>query len=273
MDAIPVVANAVGRALALARASWPTVSAPEAVFTAYLEQIGALPEAVETYGADLALACACASGDEDALSIFERLHISLIPFHVTRLQLSAESIEELQQLIRVKLFTGSPPRILRYSGKGPLGAWLRILSIRLAIDELKAQPRESQLDAKTLESFVVGTTGAEDRAVKIIWQPRLREAIEASLAELPTREKTVLRLHYIEGLNIEAIGTMYQVHRATVARWLLAIRASVLDKIRERLSITLPSTTSEIRSGFAELESELHVSISRVLGADQERNP
>ena len=254
-------------ALVAALKEWPGVQHSEAEFAAHLAKVGASAEAVEAHGVDLVLASACAAGDGNALSVFERLHISRLASHVTRLRLSPEQLNELEQLIRVGLFTGSSARILRYSGKGPLAAWLRILAIRMAIDKLQAHPIESQLDATAVESFVAHMPLRRDPAVKIIWEPLLRDAIEDSLAGLPMREKTVLRLHYVEGLNIEAIGMIFQVHRATVARWLLAIRSAVMATIRERLSLKLPSTTSDIRRVFAQLQSELQLTISRVLGS------
>jgi RNA polymerase sigma-70 factor, ECF subfamily len=258
--------DAIRNALIVARRQWPHLDVSEDAFAKHVANVGALADALESHGADLVLACACAAGDERALSLFDQVHVSCVPLHVTRFQLSAERLDELQQLVRVKLFTGPSPRIMRYSGKGPLGAWLRIVSIRLAMDELQVGPLDRGIDPGAIDSLLARAASAETQTARMVWQPPLQNAIEDSLAELPSKEKTVLRLHYVEGLNIDAIGTMYHVHRATVARWLLGIRARVLARVREKLAITLPSTTSEMRGAFADLEGNLHVSLSRVLG-------
>src|SRR5437667_270564 len=65
-----------------------------------------------------------------------------------------------------------------------------------------------------------------------------RGALAASFRQLAPRERALLRLHFVNGLNIEAIGTAYGVHRATVARWLVAIRRDLLDQTRELLTMT-----------------------------------
>jgi RNA polymerase sigma-70 factor (ECF subfamily) len=259
--------DVVKEALSAARVSWPTLQFVEHEFRAYLKQVGSDTVAIGANGIDLALACACARGDAVALSIFEGLYVRNIDLFVARLGLSPDQLEELRQLVRVRLFTGGTPRIAHFSGKGPLGAWLRVLCLRIAMDHLKVQPRDLRVDSKVLETLVAGSRPADDADLRRAWEPLLRQVTEETLAELPPREKTILRLHYLEGLNIEAIGTIYGVHRATVARWLLAIRARVLNKIRERLAIQMPATTSEFRGVFAALQSELHVSLSRVLAA------
>jgi RNA polymerase sigma-70 factor (ECF subfamily) len=74
-------------------------------------------------------------------------------------------------------------------------------------------------------------------------------------------------MHYVDGLNIEAIGAVYHVHRATVARWLIAIRAEVLNGLRERFALAPKATSSDFRSYYSALRDELHLSISRVLGS------
>ena len=36
---------------------------------------------------------------------------------------------------------------------------------------------------------------------------------------LSAQERTVLRLHVLDGLGTDEIGALYKVHRTTVARW------------------------------------------------------
>jgi RNA polymerase sigma-70 factor (ECF subfamily) len=55
------------------------------------------------------------------------------------------------------------------------------------------------------------------------------------------------------------------VHRVTVARWLGAARASLLDGTRRRLAERLGLPSPEVESLVRVLWSQLHISISRSL--------
>jgi RNA polymerase sigma-70 factor (ECF subfamily) len=253
-------------ALSQGRGRWDGLAVSEAAFHAFVARVGADDTALRGHGADLVLACACAANDAAGLARFERTFVPEIDFYVASLRLPPEVVDELKQLVRVKLFTGPAPRIWQYSGKGPLGAWVRIVALRLAMDELEARPREAATDPRAVDALVSPTSAADHAVLREAWEPRLRASIEEGLARLPGKEKTILRLHYVEGLNIDAIGAIYEVHRATVARWLLAIRATLLREIRENLSVELPGRTSELRTLFQSLQSEIGISISRVLG-------
>ena len=134
-------------------------------------------------------------------------------------------------------------------------------------------------DLKTGETvsagrFVDGTLAAfgasfgdspEIAAIKYRYRDQLRHALEQSLQALPAREKTLLRLTVVDGLNIDAIGAIYRVHRATVARWLVRVRAQVFAEIRERIGLRNQPTVSELRSLLVLLADEVHLSARRIL--------
>ena len=86
-----------------------------------------------------------------------------------------------------------------------------------------------------------------------------------ALTTLTAREKTLLRLHFLDGMNIDALGVVFRVHRATVARWLVAIRTQVLDRVRQTLSLDLGASPSEAISLVRLLRSEVQLSIRRIL--------
>jgi RNA polymerase sigma-70 factor (ECF subfamily) len=77
-------------------------------------------------------------------------------------------------------------------------------------------------------------------------------------------------MHFVDGLNIDEIGCVYRVHRATVARRLVAIRRRVLDNLRTELSLTLPATTSEFRSVLALIRGDLDLSLRHLFASRRE---
>ena len=52
---------------------------------------------------------------------------------MARIDSSSQFVDEVKQGLRERLLVGPPPRIAEYSGSGPLGGWLRVVSVRLAI--------------------------------------------------------------------------------------------------------------------------------------------
>src|SRR6185369_7238603 len=136
----------------------------------------------------------------------------------------------------------------------------------LALNDLEARNvRERVTLAAHAEAFIGGGHDPEIAVAKERLRQPLAAALEAALAALGAREKTLLRLHIVDNLTIDEIGALYRVHRATAARWLVSIRGSVLDAIRGHLGLSARPTSSEFRSIVALLRDELHVSVERAL--------
>jgi RNA polymerase sigma-70 factor (ECF subfamily) len=97
---------------------------------------------------------------------------------------------------------------------------------------------------------------------------RFQTGLEAALTGLTPRDKTLLRLHVVEGLSVDAIGRIYRVHRATAARWLVAIRSRIFHSLRQALGLQRIASSSELRSLAGLLRDEIHVSAVRILTTD-----
>jgi RNA polymerase sigma-70 factor (ECF subfamily) len=72
-------------------------------------------------------------------------------------------------------------------------------------------------------------------------------------------------MHLVHQLSIDEIGRTYDVHRATAARWLTAVRDRLQDETRRRLRERLKVDDRELDSLFRVVESQLAVSFRRVL--------
>ena len=101
--------------------------------------------------------------------------------------------------------------------------------------------------------------------LKSKYKEEFRDAFQATLVELSNDERNVLKLHYIDGLNIDEIGTAYRVHRATVARWLAHSREKILEETKKRLEQRLKLQSSEVESLIGLVRSQLDVSIHKFL--------
>ena len=75
----------------------------------------------------------------------------------------------------------------------------------------------------------------------------------------------MLRQHILDELTIDDLARLYRVHRATCARWLADARADLGKQTRKRLMNALGMPTKEVDSLLRFLDSDIELSISRIL--------
>jgi RNA polymerase sigma-70 factor (ECF subfamily) len=257
---------ALAEAVVSGHARWPGVVLAPGALAEHVARQSISPEAVRARGADLFLAVACAAGDAAAVGAFEQAHLSQVDSYVTRLDLSPEMLDELRQLVRIRLLVERPPRIAGYRATGPLGGWVRVAAIRVALDLIEASGEGGKrLGGDEVLVAGLAETAPETALLRERCRPVLQKALEEAIAELDERDKAVLRFHYVEGLNVEAIGLIYRVHRATVARWLADLRHRLLRAVQATVAAELLVTPSEFRSLVRSLHEELPLSLGSVL--------
>jgi RNA polymerase sigma-70 factor (ECF subfamily) len=238
-------------------AAWPTINLAAEDFARYLADRNFPPDPPN--GADLYLACACVLQLPAALRIFETTYMAQVPLYVSRLRPAPEVLDELGQHLREKLLVGPPPKLMEYSGKGRLGAWLRVVSVRAAIDLMRARGTPPVEPSRSLATTA---TSPELRALRNRYRPRFEAAFAAALHALPAAQRELMRLHFVEGLTLEEIGQRYGVNRSTIMRRLNAGTQALLQHIRQQLGDELGVTTNELESLTDMLRSDLQLSLA-----------
>ena len=262
------LASAIELAARAGKAAWPDLAVPRDVFSDHVRRAGARPVDLARNGSDLYLACAAARGDARALQIFEQRLLPPLAGPIRRLGVPDASAEDALQNVAVTLLAGSRPGIVGYSARSPLSAWLRVVAMRTAIDLLR-QVKVPGCGDSLLSDLAADGDDPELSATKLRHTSEVQRALQACLEGLPRRSKTVLRMFYVDGLNIDAIGAVYRVHRATVARWMITIRSEVTADLRARLGMASKATSADFRSLVLALRDDIQVSLRRVL---QSRN-
>jgi RNA polymerase sigma-70 factor (ECF subfamily) len=158
---------------------------------------------------------------------------------------------------------GGAPEIGDYSGRGSLAGWLRVMAFRALQRDRRRGIAQDQRAEAVIEDAIADP---QLEFVKRRDRPRFQEAFRDALAALPVRERTLLRLHYAEGLSAEQLGALHRVHRATTTRWLAQARELLLDELRRRLVESLRVDRSEISSLVRLLRSQLELSLRQALG-------
>lgn len=215
---------------------------------------------------ELWLTFACGQGDPRALSAFEQRYVrALVTGRIGRIRLAAHEVEEVRQKLREDLLVdhGGGCRILQYSGRGDLAGFVRVSALRIALKLVQKRDRSTDDDA-ALDRISL-ERDPELAFVKDAYRPAFSAAFREAILALEGRERLLLRQQIVDGLSIDALGTLYGVHRSTVARWLVAARESLLANTRAAFAAKLAVQPQELESLFGLLHSRLDMSLRNVL--------
>jgi RNA polymerase sigma-70 factor, ECF subfamily len=214
---------------------------------------------------DVHLACAVAGGDRRALELFEE---QIAPaMRAAAARLLGGLADDVVQSVREKLLVGTDargPRIADYGGHGELVVWARVITIRGALTVLRREQRSVPVDDHLWDAASPNC----DPALALLKRESaalIKAAFHAGLAALQPRQRNLLRQHLLDGLSIDELGAMYQIHRVTAARWLTAARADLWAHTRRQLRQTLGLTDSAIGTMLDDIRSTLDLSIERAL--------
>jgi RNA polymerase sigma-70 factor (ECF subfamily) len=254
---------------AQARRAWPAVSVPIESFVAHLARH--LPMAVDQAlldlrAADLYLAFACALGDATALSEFDLTFGSELRIVKARLRKGASDGDDLIQECRQKLFAPPRPKIAEYSGQGDLRHWLRVTLLRALIDHQRSNRQRIERERPHGEPLEL--PDMRDPALvhlKQQYREEFRAAFEDAARALNPEERVLLRHHFADGLTIDDLANLYRIHRATAARRIAKAREALLAGTKQRLMTKLRLSRDELDSVMRLIESNVHVSVKRVL--------
>jgi RNA polymerase sigma-70 factor (ECF subfamily) len=243
-------------------AAWPLIAIEREAFVKYLAaRVDTAAPFASLAVEDLYLACGCVQGDEAAIRAF----VARLPQDagavIARIDPSPEFRDEILQQLHVDLLVGvqgGPPAVAGYRGQGSLRAWVRAAAARRAIWlRGRAQPEPAADVGRCLSG--------ELDFIKVKYRDEINELLEQELAALPRRTRSLLRLHYVDGLGIDQLGAIYHVSRATMARRLARERTVLAERVHHRLRARLGVDPAELDSLLRLVASGLRVSLERVL--------
>ncbi len=244
-----------------ARAAWPDLFVADEVLFPYL--LARLPS---PYLADLYLACACAHRSAGALETFDRaLLVSLSPA-LAQIEIEGCSTDDVIQHLRERLFVtqaDARPKILDYSGRGPLAGWLRAVAVRSALNLRRHHQGPSQ--SSDDERLLFSSSGADPELehLKDRFRSEFSAAFRIALQSLSSEERNVLRLHFLNDVSLERIGQLYRAHKSTISRWVTRARQTLLLETRRALGqqLRLELEGAELDSLMRRVESNLEVNV------------
>ena len=209
---------------------------------------------------DLALACACAMGREDAWDHFVR------EFRPAMYR-SADAIDprgaarEIAEALYAELFglrekDGIRQSVFRYfHGRSSLATWLRSLIAQRYIDRHREQKRLDPLpdesSAAPMRAPVAPPDPDRARYVAV-----LRTALAAAIASLAPRDRLRLACYYAQEMTLAQIAVITREHEATVSRHLAKTRKAIREDVERRLSQDHGFGRGEIDECFASVVND-----------------
>jgi len=231
-------------------AVWPNLEIDPPDIFRHVELLGVGSEELAQYGTHLCLAVACARGGSHAVRILERDFMGAARVALCKLRASSDLAEEALQVLRERLLVGSKPRIGTYTGRGPLPGWLSRAAINVGFNLMQS---ERALSRRTLPEHA-WSDEPKDHAPA--YQAVAQKAFDASVAELTARERELLR-EQARGQSIDVLAKRLGLHRATIARKLVALRERLSHDVRQRFRTHFGMTTSEARIVLARVALEI----------------
>ena len=143
--------------------------------------------------------------------------------------------------------------------------YLRVIALRIALHLRRERRLPVPQGDGSCEGEATGPGGQELDYLKLRYRGAYEKALCAALAALPVRDRLLLRLQYVDALDIAAIGALYRM-RSTAVRWRASVRRELFESTRRRLRESVTLTDSEFDSLLHVVRSQIHVSLSRALG-------
>ncbi len=215
---------------------------------------------------EIALAHACANGDAGAIRAFEARYFGCIAGIVRKLRLPDDDAHDVAQTLRQRLFVGGPEGagVLAYAGQGRLAGLVQVAATRIALNLRRGRQRIAD-EVEVIAAPEPLTAGGDTVYAKAEYREHIKQAIEDAAAALTARDRALLRLHLVERASIDDVAALYRVHRATAARWIQAARDTLTTHTRKNFLATVALDTHDEAALASLVESQLTLSLSRIL--------
>jgi RNA polymerase sigma factor (sigma-70 family) len=224
---------------------------------------------------DLALAAACAAGQEAAWNHFVLEYRPALYRAADALDPSGGA-RDLADGLYADLFglqgsEGTRRSLFRYfHGRSRLTTWLRAVLSQRHIDRIRASRRLEALPDDESASPVAAAAHAPDPE-----RPRqlavMQDALVTAIAGLAVRDRLRLTCYYVQRLTLAEIGRALGEHEATVSRHLTRTRGLIRDaaerRLRERHGLDAAAIAECIQSVVADAGS---LDLEALVGAPAE---
>ena len=185
---------------------------------------------------DLALACACAAGREEAWDHFV-LQYRPILYRAAEALAAAGNARELADSLYADLFglqgysRERRSLFVYFHGRSSLATWLRAVLAQRRVDLARTHARTAPLPDEELAAPAPPSRDPDRTRHLTLMQEALRDA----MAKLDPRDRLRLRYYYAQDLTLAETGRLLREHEASVSRHLSAARKALRRDIERGL--------------------------------------
>lgn len=200
----------------------------------------------------------------------ERLAVTELERRLQRIAQGAvkgddEFLAEVLQRVRQRLLVGDKPRLATYQGRGALVQYLKAVVLSVSIDLKRAARPAEEADDDALFAATAGEESVVTRLAQQAHRQHFTAAFKDALEMLSAEERTWLRMRFVDGLSVEAVGAAFGVHRTTAMRRLEKAQEQLMAETKRLLGKRLKLPARELDSVLRGLRPSLAENLSRLL--------
>jgi RNA polymerase sigma-70 factor (ECF subfamily) len=227
---------------------------------------------------DLAVACACADGDEEAWEHFVGAHRPIL-YRAADALSPGGGARDIADSIYADLFGlresgGERQSLFRYfHGRSSLATWLRAVLAQRHVDRLRSARRTDPLPDEESPAALVAPDH-EIEPSRNRYFGLIHRALELALAALSPRDRLRLACYYADEMTLAQTGRLLGEHEATTSRSLARTRKAIKDDVERRLRAEDGLSEAEVANCFecvAEDAGPLDLRALLTPGADARR--
>jgi RNA polymerase sigma-70 factor (ECF subfamily) len=183
---------------------------------------------------ELALARACAAGQERAWEVFMARYREKLYDMAAHIAKESSAARELADWLYADLYGTSTragqrvSKLSSYTGRGSLEGWLRTVLAQEFVNRYRRQRRLVSLDEKTEGG---AQFAAADSEAAVAVDPRVENATDEVLSRLAAEERFILAAYYLDERKLGEIARTLGVHESTISRKLDKLAKSLRKQI------------------------------------------
>jgi len=227
---------------------------------------------------DLCLATACAKGDDAAWDDFFKEYRSYLVSVARTMTQDTGAAEQLADSTFAELYglrESGGARVSKfsfYSGRGSLRGWLRAVVFQLSADHHRQSSRLVQTEEpEDMDRLAHAVEKPERRSTTDLdyIRNRYRDAVVASLrraiGDLEARERLLLAYYYYDEMTLREIGQLFEVHEATISRWLTKVQKRIRKLVEKGLARDHSFNRREVTEAVELAAEQMDISVGDYL--------
>lgn len=235
---------------------------------------------------ELCLANACAKGDDKAWEDFFRDYRGYLVNISRTMTQDGGAAEQLADSTFAELYglrEAEGTRVSKfafYSGRGSLRGWLRAVVFQLSADSHRQTSRYVQTEEPDdMEKLAhaaeppQNTPTTEITFIRERYRAAATDALGNAISALEPRERLLLAHYYYDELTLKEIGQRFDVHEATVSRWITKVQKRTRKLVEKNLLRDHNFNRQEVSEAIALAAEEMNISVREYLYESSERKP